>query len=68
MTIQLGSQMYPGGPVSWKAPVEYAPGNDRKVDIRSSGSLHAYRIMATDVDANFILTGLDFEYTQAGGR
>lgn len=68
MTIQLGAQTYPGGPVSWKEPVEYLPGRDRKVDIRSSGSLHAYRIMATDVDANFILTGLDFEYTQAGGR
>lgn len=68
MTVQLGSQSYPGGPVSWKEPVDYLPGKDRKVDIRSSGSLHAYRIMATDVDANFILTGLDFEYEQAGKR
>lgn len=68
MTIQLGSQQYAGGPVQWKAPVDYYPSKDRKVDIRSSGSLHAYRVMATDVDANFILTALDFEYEMAGKR
>ena len=66
--IQLGSQQYPGGPVTWKLAVDFQPNIDRKVDIRSSGVLHAYRIMATDVTANFILTGLDFEYQMAGKR
>lgn len=66
--IQLGSQQYPGGPVTWKPAVDFQPNIDRKVDIRSSGVLHAYRIMATDVTANFILTGLDFEYQMAGKR
>ena len=66
--IQLGSQMIPGGPVLWKPYVEFTPNNDRKADIRTTGCLHCYRIMATDVESNFILTGLDFEYTKAGTR
>lgn len=66
--IQVGSQMMPGGPVQWKPYVDFSPNDDRKVDIRTTGLLHAYRIMATDVTSNFILTGLDFEYTEAGKR
>ena len=66
--IQIGSQMMPGGPVLWKPPVDFQPNKDRKVDIRTTGLLHAYRITATDVSSNFILTGLDFEYTEAGRR
>lgn len=66
--IQVGSQMMPGGPVLWKPYVDFEPTVDRKVDIRITGLLHAYRIMATDVTSNFILTGLEFEYTEAGRR
>ena len=66
--VQVGSQMAPGGPVQWKPFVDFSPSDSRKIDIRSTGLLHAYRIMATDVTANFILTGLDFEYTEAGTR
>ena len=66
--VQVGSQMAPGGPVQWKPFVDFSPSDSRKIDIRSTGLLHAYRIMATDVTANFILTGLDFEYTEAGAR
>lgn len=68
MRIQVGSQMMPGGPVLWKPYVDFEPSVDRKVDIRTTGLLHAYRIMATDVTSNFTLTGLDFEYTEAGRR
>ena len=66
--IQVGSQMMPGGPVLWKPYVDFEPNRDRKVDVRTTGLLHAYRIIATDVTSNFILTGLDFEYTEAGKR
>lgn len=68
MRIQMGSQMFPGGPVLWKEPVDFRPNVDRKVDIRTTGLLHAYRILASDVNSNFVLTGMDFEYTEAGRR
>lgn len=68
ISIQLGCQFEPGGPVYWKPPVLFEPNKDRKVDVRSTGSLHAYRITSTDSTANFILTGLDFEYVEAGTR
>lgn len=68
LSIQLGSQMMPGGPVLWKQPVDFYPNKDRKVDVRTTGLLHAYRILATDVTSNFILTGIDFEYTETGRR
>lgn len=66
--IQVGSQMMPGGPVLWKPYVDFEPNRDRKVDVRTTGLLHAYRIIAANVTSNFILTGLDFEYTEAGKR
>lgn len=68
ISIEIGSQMAPGAPVTWKDKVLFKPSVDRKVDIRTTGMLHAYRIIASGVDLNFKITGIDFEYTQVGKR
>lgn len=67
-TFQIGSQMYPGGPVTWKPAIDFEPDAQRKIDVRSTGVLHAYRITVESVSSNFILTGLDIEYVEAGLR
>lgn len=66
--IQIGSQQFPGGPISWKPPREFDIMNARKLDIRTTGILHCYRIYTDNVTSNFTVTGIDFEYVLAGSR
>lgn len=66
--IQIGSQQVPGGPVSWKPAIEFDPNTQRKVDMRTTGILHAYRITANDVKADFTISGIDIIYVEAGKR
>ncbi|QVJ07751.1 hypothetical protein S1R3Y_000043 [Vibrio phage vB_ValP_VA-RY-3] len=66
--IQIGSQSRPGGPTSWKRAVEFDPNRDRKVDVRSTGELHCFRIYSDDVHAHFAFSGMDVEFIEAGER
>jgi len=65
--IQLGSQEYAGGPILWKPSVTFTPGQDRKVDIRSTGELHAWRISSSE-PGNWTFSGMDIEYVTDGTR
>ena len=66
--MRFGSQQYAGGPVRWAGGWQkFAPGEERKIDIRTTGELHAYEVRSTDAGF-FNLTGLDIEYSLAGGR
>ncbi len=65
--IQLGSQDYVGGPVRWKPSVEFWPSTQRKVDIRTTGKLLAYKVSSIG-NIPFTLTGLDIEYVTNGRR
>jgi len=65
--LEIGSQDQVGGPVRWEVKKRFDPGNQRKIDVRTTGEAFAWRI--TSVDKNrFRLSGMDFEYTQAGLR
>lgn len=66
--IQIGSQSSPGASISWKPAVEFDPNSHRKVDMRTTGILHAYRIYVTDVKTDFTVSGIDILYTKAGRR
>jgi hypothetical protein len=46
--FQFGSQMFSGGPVTWQDPVEFDPVVDRKIDIKTTGMLHAWRVTNKD--------------------
>jgi len=65
--IQVGSQDKAGGAVSWKPVATFTPGKGRKIDIRSTGSLHAWRIQSIG-EGNWGFSGMDIEYEFAGKR
>jgi hypothetical protein len=66
--MRFGSQQMAGGPVRWAGGWQrFDPNTDRKLDIRTTGELHAFEVRA--VDAGFFnLTGFDIEYSLAGTR
>jgi hypothetical protein len=66
--IQLGSQNHPGAPIRWKPPVLFDADDDRKVDIRTTGELHCFRIYANDIVSYWELSGIDVEYVNSGAR
>jgi len=71
--VSIGSQQYAGAPILWKEPVMFTPGVDRKVDIRSTGALHSWRIETNNDSGeagvgNWQLSGIDFEYSINGLR
>ena len=68
VNIQIGSQDDPGGLVTWKPAVRFQPAFDRKVDIRSTGNLHCFRLTADFSEGIWELSGLDIEYVSAGNR
>jgi hypothetical protein len=65
--IYIGSQNYLNGPVTYKQPILFNASTDRKIDIRSTGKLHAWRVVSV-ADTPFTLEGLDIEYTTNGLR
>lgn len=67
VNIQFGSQEYPGGSVKWKPAVVFTPSVDRKVDIRTTGELHAWRISSIGNGA-LSISGMTIEYTVNGLR
>lgn len=67
LKFRFGSQQHAGGPVTWAGDFrEFLPGRDRKIDVRTTGELHAYEIRSAD--GAFMLTGMDIEFQPAGTR
>lgn len=67
VTIQFGSQEVAGGSVRWEPASSFTPSVDRKIDLRSTGSLHCWRISSKGV-GNWSISGFDIEYTTNGVR
>lgn len=65
--IQLGSQEFPGAPIQWKPAHVFNPTSDRKLDIRTTGELHAWRVQSIST-GSFEISGITFEYEDAGKR
>ena len=65
--MTFGSQDYPGGPVRWGAPIEFVPDDTRKLDFRTTGVLHCWKLRSTD-GRNFRFSGMALEYQMAGTR
>ena len=66
--VQIGSHDYAGSPVRWKPAVLFDPTQDRKVDIRTTGELHAFRFYGEDITSSWAISGIDVEYSEAGLR
>ncbi len=67
LSIRFGSQDYPGSPVRWKAPVIFDPDTDRKVDVRTTGELHCWKIESIG-KGHWTFSGMDIEYALSGAR
>ena len=65
--IQVGSQDRAGGSVRWKPYQVFDPKTQRKVDIRTTGALHAWRILS-EGKGEFTFSGMDVEYQIDGIR
>ena len=66
--VQLGSQDYPGATVRWKPAVRFRPYADRKVDVRTTGELHAFRVYSENSNKEWALSGMDIEWIDSGKR
>ena len=67
LSIQFGSQDYPGAPVRWKPAVIFNPSQDRKIDIRTTGELHAWRFQSLG-KTTWQLSGFTIEFERSGKR
>lgn len=67
LQFQIGSHDYAGSPVRWKPAIEFDPQRDRKIDIRTTGELHAWRFSALGT-GTVNLSGITFDYEEAGLR
>lgn len=65
--IQIGSQDKAGGAVRWQLPKTFTPGQDRKLDVRTTGKLHTWRIKSIGT-GHWRLSGMDIEYQLSGVR
>lgn len=65
--IEIGSHDHIGASVRWKPGVLYNPNIQRKVDIRTTGSLHSWRVSSVS-DMYFELSGMMFEFEDSGSR
>lgn len=67
LLIQVGSQDYAGAAIRWTPSNEFTPGADRKIDVRTTGELHCWRIESIDA-ISFEFSGMDIEYSRNGLR
>ena len=67
VNVEIGSQQFPDGPITYKPAVIFNPVTDRKVDIRSTGELHCWRISALG-KIPISMSGMTIEFVKAGLR
>jgi hypothetical protein len=65
--FQFGYQESPSGAVIWDNPVLYNPSTDRKIEVRTTGSLHSWRISSVGTN-DFAYAGMSIEYVPNGLR
>lgn len=67
LLVKFGSHDFVGSPVRWKQAVTFDVGGQRKVNVRTTGELHAFRIETIGV-VSCTITGMTLEFAQAGLR
>jgi len=67
VSIEFGSQDYPDAPIRYKPAILFNPSTDRKIDIRTTGELHAWRISSLG-KSPISMSGMTIEYVKAGLR
>ena len=67
LTIEVGSQRTPSGPVFWGGPQPFVPGADYKIDCLVDGMYHAVRFCSED-DVEWRLTSYKVIFEPTGER
>ena len=67
MYIQVGSQQHAEDTITWKPPIRFYSGRQRKVDMRVTGELFSFKVSSTGI-GTFEMSGMDVEYVMAGSR
>lgn len=65
--IQFGSQDYNDAPIRWKPAIEFNPLTDRKIDLRTTGELHCWKISSIGTN-RLSMSGMTIEFVKAGLR
>lgn len=65
--IQFGSQDYNDAPIRWKPPITFNPATERKIDIRTTGELHCWKISSIGLN-NLSVSGMTIEFVKSGMR
>jgi hypothetical protein len=66
--VHVGSHHYAGDAARWAGPKrDFSPATERKVDVRTTGELHSWRVEGP-TNGNFNISGVDIEWQPAGGR
>jgi len=65
--VMVGTQTHLGAKIQWGTKLHYDPNNKRKLDLRSTGRYHSWRIESR-CDHPFKLKGMTIEYVTRGVR
>ncbi len=67
VTIEIGSQDFPDASIRYKPAVIFNPATDRKIDVRTTGELHCWRISSLGKHT-ISMSGMTIEFVKAGFR
>lgn len=67
VSIDIGSQMAPGGEIRWQGFRNFTPGVDQKINVRTTGTHLAYKIQSSS-DDYWEMSGMDIEYEPVSRR
>lgn len=67
VSIQIGAQEFPDGPVTWGVAQDFDSSTDRKLSVRSTGKLHCWRIISS-ISTQWWLSSMDFIFVSDGIR
>lgn len=67
LRFTFGSQDFAGSPIRWKPPIDFDPKTQRKIDVRTTGELHCWRVESVG-NGQWRFSGFDVEFTQNGVR
>ena len=65
--ISIGSHDFPGSPIRWQPSIDFIIGTNRKIEVRTTGILHAWKIESNTTNI-WKFQGMDIEYELAGLR
>lgn len=67
VSIQVGAQEFPDGPVTWGVAQNFDSSIDRKLSVRATGKLHCWKIISS-IPTQWWLSSMGFKFVSDGIR